>query len=380
VKLRIIKILSILLSGLHLSADNMGELKKFGNIKDEVEGLIGDSIDLVKKIIEEGTSFVDLGELPEFSKIMNGYDNIPTEAVGKLTEFIDKFTKSAADQAKSANVSLSPKDLAGALNCLCPLFDKIADSFAVFKPGSPASNQLSAQIIEKAGITKVFAPATESVEHLPVDDQYESKAKETVKPGQPETGLVYVRTVQSLVGKAAAKQTDVKSMSDAEKASLAEAISCMVSPMLASKKELYTKLINVIPFDLGAILESVNSDSLMSAPGGALQGIGIEFPEELKQSMARADGEVKRIRGYFDKKSFEPREDTMYFVYNAHNLALKKMYGPVANYLDEQTGYLEYMKAKGFNNETSLAENQYKQGSSEPKSNVMPAKELPVAT
>jgi hypothetical protein len=56
------------------------------------------------------------------------------------------------------------------------------------------------------------------------------------------------------------------------------------------------------------------------------------------------------------------------------------MWGPVANYLDEQTGYLDYMKAKGFSNETSLAENQYKQGSAEPKSNVMPAKELPAAT
>jgi hypothetical protein len=96
--------------------------------------------------------------------------------------------------------------------------------------------------------------------------------------------------------------------------------------------------------------------------------------------MARADGEIKRIQGYFDKKSFDPPEDTMYFTFNAHNLALKKMYGPIANCLDQQTGYFEYMQAKGFNNEYTIADNNYKQGSSEPKTNVLPAKELRAAT
>jgi len=379
VKLRIIQILSILLSGLHLSASDTGELDKFGKIKDEVEGLAGDVVDLVKKIIEEGTSFVDLGDIPEFSNVVNGYDQIPSEAVGRLKEFIDSFTRSAADQAKSANVSLSPKDLAGALNCLCPLFDKIADSIAVFKPGSPAANALSAQIIEKAGVTKVFPPAGGSMEHLPVDDEYENKARQATKPGQPETGTVYVRTVQSLLTKAAANQNDVDAMSEKEKASLAEAISCLVSPMLASKKELYAKLLNLIPFDLTKMMDNISADKLMSIPGGALQVLNIEFPAELKTSMARADGEIKRIQGYFDKKSFDPPEDTMYFVFNAHNLTLKKMYGPIANCLDQQTGYLEYMQAKGFNNEFSITDNNYKQGSGEPKTNVMPAKELPAA-
>lgn len=380
IKLRVIQVLAILLSGLHLSADNLDELKKFDKIRDEVEGLVKDAIDLVKKIIDEGSSFVDLGAIPEFSKIMNGYDHIPSEASSRLSQFIDKFTKSAKDQAKNANVSLSPKDLAGALTCLCPLFDHIADSLAIFKPGSPASNQLSAQIINKAGITKVFTPATESVTHLPVDDQYESKAKQGAEPGQPETGLAYVKTVQSLIGSATKKTNDVSQMGDEEKAYLAEAISCMVSPMLASKKELYTKLLNLIPFDLAKLMENISADKLMSIPGGMLDKLNIQFPGELTQSMARADGEVKRIQGYFDKKSFSPPEDTMYFVFNAHNLALKKMYGPVANALDEQTGYADYMKARGFTNETSLAETSYKQGSSEPKQNVMPAKELPAAT
>jgi hypothetical protein len=190
-----------------------------------------------------------------------------------------------------------------------------------------------------------------------------------------------VKTVQSLIGRATAKgKTDVSQMDDTEKAYVAEAISCMVSPMLASKRELYTKLLNIIPFDLSKLMDNISADKLMSIPGGALNKLNIQFPEELTTSMGRADGEVKRIQGYFDKKSFSPPEDTMYFVFNAHNLALKKMYGPVANALDEQTGYAEYMKAKGYTNETNLAETSYKEGNSEPKQNVMPAKELPTAS
>ncbi len=380
VKLRIIEILSILLSGLHLSADNMGELDKFKQIKDGVVNLVEDVIDLIKKVINEGTSFVDLGDLPEFSKIMDGYDRIPTEAVNRLQQFIDRFTKSAADQAKSADISLSPKDLAGALNCLCPVFDAVAGSLSIFKPGTPTGEQLSAQIIEQAGITKVFALAGSATEHIAVDAAYESKA--TSNPDKPEQGRAFIKTVQGQIDRAAAKTSDVSAMSSAEKAQVASAVSSIVQPMLASKRKLYAKLLEMIPFDINKFMEGLTADKLMAIPGGMLEKLNIGFPEELKQSIANADAEVKRIRGYFDRNNFELPEgaDTLYFIYNSHNLTLKKMYGPVSNCLDQQTGYLDFMRSKGFENEVTLDENKYKQGSGGNTPNVMPAKEVPVAS
>jgi hypothetical protein len=165
-------------------------------------------------------------------------------------------------------------------------------------------------------------------------------------------------------------------MNSEQKILLAEGISCMVQPMLVSKQKLYQKLLGLIPMDINKLTESISADKLMSIPGGLLQQLNMAFPEDLKKSMAGTDGEIKRITGYFDKNNFDTQEDSLYFVYNSHNLVLKKMYGPIANCLDKQTGYVTYMKSKGFDNEYSLADNTYKQGAKEQKTNVMPAEEM----
>jgi hypothetical protein len=379
IKMHVVQVLSILLSGLHLSGGDTSELKKFGKIKDEIEGMITDTVDLIKKVIDEGTSFVKLPDIPEFGKIADGYGDIPGQAVAKLQQFIEKFTDSAADQAKSANISLGPKDLAGALTCLCPVFDKIADSLSIFKYESKSGQELAMQIIDQAGVTKVFAPSDEAGEMLPVDDAYINKAAQAAAEGKPEQAASFVSSVRSMLSKAAKKNTDISAMSNEEKILVAQALSAMVQPMLPSKKKLFKKLLNLIPFDINKMTEAYSLDKLMAIPGGSLAGLGIDFPDELKQSIARADAEITRVKSYLDKSNFEMPEDSLYFIYNSHNLVLKKMYGPVANCIDKQTGYVDYMKSKGFDNAVTLTDNSYSQGTQEPKSNVLPAKELPAA-
>ncbi len=380
VKLRIIQVLSIVLSGLNLSIGDTSQLNKFDKIKNEITGMIDDVVGLVKKIISEGAAFVKLGDLPEFSKVTNGYGDIPNEAKGRLTKGIDDIMDKAGKQAKSANISLGPADLAGLLNCLCPLFDKVTASMSVFKYESKTGVDLAKQIIDQAWVSKVYAPLGSGGSTLQVDEEYSKKASQSTSDGKPDKSEMFIRTVQGMLSKASEKETDINSMSDEQKILVAEAIGCMVQPMLASKKKIYQKLLSLIPFDLNKMTQDYTADKLMGIPGGALQKIGIAFPEDLNKSVAGTDGEIKRITGYFDKNNFDTQEDSLYFIYNSHNLILKKMYGPIANCVDRQTGYFDYMKSKGYDNECTISENSYKQGSKETKSNVMPAQELPAAT
>lgn len=377
VKLRVIQVLSILLSGLHLSGNDTSELDKFGKIKDEIQGLVEDMIDLVKQVVEEGTCFVKLGDIPEFSKIANGYGNIPSEAGQQFEKFLKKLTDDIGKMAKSANVSLSPKDLAGVLNCLCPLFDKLADSISIFKYNSPASEALSLQILDQAKLSKAFALKTDNYTELAVDEKYAQKTDAAAKEKKPVDGAAFIKTAQSLINKSCDTQQEVNSMSKEQKIALAEVISCLVQPMLPTKKAIYAKLLNMLPFSIDKIKE-YTADKMMAIPGGLLQKLNIDFPDELKASIARLDKEIERVERFFDKKEFGAEDDTLYFIFNQHNLVLKKMYGPVANYIDTQTGYAQYMTARGYENSVTLNEHKYTEGKTEPKENVMPAKELPV--
>ena len=376
VKLRLVEILAIILSGLSISAGDQSQLDKFGKIKDGATGMVEDVLGIVKKIIAEGAGFAKLGDLPEFSKITNGYGDIPNKVSDRLGKFFDDFLNKAKSQAKSANMSLGPADLAGVLTCLCPLFDTISDSMSIFKYESKTSADLARQIIETAGIKKVYAPAEGEGTLLPVDEKFADKVVQSAGTDKPDKSIAYIKTIQALIRKASDGQPDVDAMNSDQKVMLADAISCMAQPMLASKGKLYHKLLELIPMDLTKLTESISADKLMAIPGGLLQKLNIAFPEELKTSMGKTDGEVKRITRYFDKNNFDTQEDSMYFIYNSHNLMLKKMYGPIANCLDSQTGYKSYMKAKGFDNEVSLADNKYKQGAKEEKQNVMPAEEV----
>jgi hypothetical protein len=360
VKMRIVNILSIVLSGMHLSGSDTSELKKLGKVKDEAEALVKDVVDLIKKLIDEGTSFVKLGDLPEFGKMVEGYDRIPGQAADRISKAISELTDSLGKQAKSGNVAVSPQSLAGLLNCLCPLFDSLSQSMSIFKYGSPTSNDLSRQMVDATGAKAVFAPVSEGLISLDVDPEYTKKTIAAVAEGKPQMAAGLVRKVQELLAKAATRQTDVSQMNEEERTALAEAISVMVQPMLPTKKDFYDRLINAVPFDLSEIIKEYTANNLMAIPGGGLSKVGVDFPAELKSSLARTDGEISRVRGFFQKTEYTLPEDSLYFIYNQHNLTLKKMWGPVAACIDRQTGYMDFKRSLGFDAQVTADALSYK--------------------
>lgn len=380
VKMRLIKILAIVLGGLHISAgpDALKDLDKIDEVKDEITGLIDDILGFIKKLIGEGTSFVKLDEIPDFKNISSGYDAIPNKCTDELKSTIEEIKNKAVDGAKHANLSLGPSDLASVLNCLCPLFDAISSSLGVLKPNTKGGEDLAQQIIDEAGIKKIFAPATSATTYLNIDKEFLDKSIEAAKNNNPDMSVVLISKVHELITKATETTNEVKEMDAVHKQYLADAISCLTLPMLPTKKDFYAKLVQLIPFNLQKITEDYTAGNLMGKAADPLGKIGIKFPDKLNKSVENADAEMNRIKGYFDKNNFKMADkiDSLYLIYNSHNLALKKGFGNIHKCIDEQTGYLNYMKAKGYDNECTLDENNYKQGSKTEKENAIPTTEV----
>ena len=348
VKLRLVKVLAIALGGLQISVgpDALKDLDKIDQVKDEIKGMIDDMVGFMQKLVSEGTSFVKLPDIPDFKKISDDYGDIPGRSVTELTQAIDDIKNKAIDGAKHTSLSLGPSDLAGIFNALCPLFDAVSQSFGVLKPDTKGGEDLATQIIDSAGIKKVFAPSADKPTYLPLDKDYIAKAVEAAKKNEPDMAGSIVLKVQEHITKATENTNDVKQMSAEEKMHVAQAIACLSLPMLPTKKDFYAKLINLLPFDLNKLTEDMKADKLMGAAGKPLEAIGIKFTDKLNQSVANTDAEMSRVKGYFDKNNFKlaDKKDALYLIYNSHNLTLKKVPDELKKYLDEQTGYATMSK------------------------------------
>jgi hypothetical protein len=389
VKLRIIKAMSIILSGLNISANDTSQLDKFSQIKDELVGLVKDMIDFVKTLIDEGTSYIKLPDLPDFGQLSNGFDGIADQVKKEFDDFLNKEDPAKPEEdgllvklkkgAKNTNLSVGPSDLAMVLNCLCPLFDQITKSLSVLKVGAKDAEQIALQVIDKAGIKKVFNADKMSPATIITDLPYVQAMQEAAKQGNPDTASALVQKVQGLLKKASAKTQDIQQMSSAEKMMVAEAITSMTIPMLPSKIGFYKKLLEVIPFNLAELTQDYTMGKLGGMASEQTSKIGISFPDKLTASMAAADAEVKRIKMYFDKNAFSLAENrnSMYLIYNAHNLTLKQVHGELKKCIDTQTGYMSWMYHKGYDYTGTY---EYVQGTQPVKENAIPVNEIEPTT
>ena len=87
----------------------------------------------------------------------------------------------------------------------------------------------------------------------------------------PDLAGGLISKVHELITKATEKTNEVKDMDAEHKQHLAEAISCLTLPMLPTKKDFYTKLVNLIPFDLEKLTKEYTGGNLMGAAGSPLE-------------------------------------------------------------------------------------------------------------
>ncbi|HTN45471.1 MAG TPA: hypothetical protein VL098_03930 [Flavipsychrobacter sp.] len=378
IKMHMVQALAVLLKGVHLGNTGSGQSPSqlFNGIKDEVEGLISDVVGSAKQLIGEGMGLIKPGDLPEFANMLNGYDRLPSMVVNELKQFFEDFKKLLEQRAKqvtSGSTNLGLSDLSGFLNCLCPLFDTLTNSMRLFSYGEETAAALSQQIIEGCEITTVYAPSKESARWLDVDADMIAGAAQAAANDQPDLAPVLANQINGLLTEATRRTNTVSEMNEAEKAKIAQAIYLVMTPMLPSKIDFYKKLIQAIPFNLGQLLEAINGNEYLSKITGPLGKIGIQTPERLQASVNAFDAEFKRIAGYVNKNNYKTQEkaDSLYLIYNSHNLMLSKCWGDVWHCIDEQTGILAYKESQGFRNTYNTNENRYeRQGDTEIANNV----------
>lgn len=393
--LHLVKALSYVLGDheMGIGKDNSKVKDAFDKAKEEITSMLDETIGLVKKLIDEAPGMVKLDDIPEFANVVKGYDAVPGKAADRMSRFVKEDLEKMID---GFGVSTNKLPIERFFNCLVPLFNALTDSLNVFQPKTPASEALSKQILEKAEIKKVYAPADIAVQPLDVDEAYIKILQQKAAEKKPEQAAVLVGDTNKHIRSGTTKQQQDVGQLDAEsKVALAAAIGCMTLPMLPGKKALYAKLLSYIPLSgvnqfLGKLTGEKAAAPLKSLVGKIRDGFDFDRTDDsdpdkigLGTAITRFDGAFSRVKGYLDSKQF-PIDDTLnslYFIYNSHNLVLKQMHPTVRQLIDQQTGLDAFMKGRGY--EFDLAGNNWVRKTAQEKENVKPVqpleKEEPVA-
>lgn len=412
IKAQLVATLGRLLSikGFGTDHDNEGNINKLTQCKDDIRGLVEECINAVKAIMDAFPGLVKPPDLPRFDQMLNGFDSVPGKSVKRLEKFIDELKK----VREGTSLDTSRIGLGKLFNFLCPLVDQLTGILKLFAFGSETSNQLFNKIMEKAEVKKVLQPASLATKTLPVDPYIEKaaemaeKAKEQERAAQerqagndashmvPKSADIYqydqattmISTCKSNIA-LATKGGDLEineSLSAEAKAKIGTAIAAMLLPMMPSKKKFYGTLLSYIPLDgITGFLKKLTADAAMAPLKNVLGNVkaGFDFDEGtdeepgLKKSLRNFDKELDRIKGFLNKNDYPVHKDanSLYFIYNAHNLMLKKPYGFILNTIDKETGYFDYMQNAGYTNVCNLEKNEY-QGGGTVNGNIQPAKVL----
>ncbi|MBC7829320.1 MAG: hypothetical protein H7122_16345 [Chitinophagaceae bacterium] len=382
--LHLIQALSYVLGNheMGIGKDNEKVLDAFEKAKGEITGMIEDIIGLVKKLASEAPGMIDMSNLPKFGEMLQGYDAIPGEAGQRITHFIEDDLKKVRS---GFGLSTDKLPIENFFNCLVPLFNKLTASFKLFNFDTPATNAMLDQLFDKAGVKKVYAPASISMQTIEVDDNYTKILQEKLKEKKPEMGGVMVAQAKNHITEATKTGgSEISKLSIEQKSALGAAITSMALPMLATKKALYTKLLDYLPLSgingfLGKLTGEKGAEPLKDLVGNIRSGFDFDKTDDkdenkigLKTAIARFDKEFNRVKGYLNSKNFPIDEqlNSLYFIYNSHNLMLKEMNAEIRQSIDTQTGVMQYKLDHGY--DYDRIQNEYvKKGESE-KKNVKP--------
>lgn len=410
IKTQLVAVLGRLLSidGFGTGHDNEGNIDKIKKCKDDVQSLISECVEACKTVLNAFPGLIEPPDLPNFDQMLKGFDTIPDKSVKRLEQFVDELKK----VREGTSLDTSRISLAKLFNFLCPLVDQLTTTLKLFTMNDETSNQLLDKIIEKAQINHVLQPMQRPRKNLPIDPYIskviemaeEAKQKQETankKDDAPESisrtkeqmfydqANVMIQTCTShLIEATKSGDLNLKdsSLTSEVKLKIAEAITAMLLPMLPSKKKFYAILLQYIPTGgMNTFLSKITGDAAFKPLQnlmGKIKG-GFDFDEGsdeapgLKRSLRNFDIELSKIKGFLNKNNYPIHKDanSLYFIYNGHNILLKKPYGEIMYTIDKETGYLDYMRSMGYTNFYNLEKNEY-QGSGTQKDNMQPTKVL----
>lgn len=404
IKTRLVAALGNLLSidGFGTGKDNAGHIDKLKQSKDEVEGLVQECISAVKTLVNAVPGLVKPGDLPKFDQMLQGFDAVPGQSVNRLERFLDEIKNAA----KGTSLDTGRIKKEKIMNFLCPLVDKLTEMLRLFAVGSETSNAAFDKLMEQTKVKKILAPREVGTDWLGVDaylkkvaemaddaGKQEAEAKKQGNGPTPQTvaQIQYDQSV-SMIRKCREQIADVtkesdldleaSTLSDKDKAEVAAAIAALLLPMMPSKKKFYAQVLEYLPLNgVNGFLSKLTGDAafapLQQLTGKILGDFDEGTPDDpgLKTSIKNFDTELQRVKGFLNRNNYPVHKDvnSLYFIYNSHNLILKKAYGPVLNVIDSETGYLDYMESMGNTHFFNLEQNEYRPAGAGPSQQVAPA-------
>lgn len=400
------RLLSI--SSFGTGSDNKGNIDKITQVKDDASYLMSSLIEGIKSILNALPGLWDFNGIPDLKKLKDGLDaGLIKKGITRLGEAKDQLSK----MVDSTGIDTAHANLGVLLNFLCPIVQQLTKMLQTLKPATETSQQLFDKLIDKSGVEKILSPGNLSFTSLPADPYIEKiteMAKEAAKSeeeqkkeasGEKEKTqeqIYYDQSVSMINAcknniKALTQKNDLKvkgsSLTDKEKEKIGEIFAALLLPMMPSKKKFFGAILHFIPTSVNAFLASISGDAAMAPINSLLAKVPVKF--EIDYTPGDGKGkepglgfciqeffkEVDRIKGYLNKNNFPIHKDanSLYFIYNSHNILLKKPWGDVMNTIDKETGYYDAMVAQGYNNIVNLKENKYEGGGAQ-KDNVQPAK------
>ena len=394
-------------------SDNEGNINKITQCKDDISNLVTDCKDACLAVFNAVPGLVDPGKLPEFKKLSDGFGQVPDLCVNRLKVFADEFQKAKEGTSLDTNrIGLNK-----IFNVFCPLVDQLTKMLQVFTYDEATQEQAMDKILDKSGVKKILAPGKSAATNIPADPyiekviamalEAEQKAKEQKETSaddekqsddtadtsaKPEEQVLYDQSIQmintaknNLIAVTEKGDLDISKASAEEKKKVCEAIVAMLLPMMPSKKKFYGKLLEYLPLGgFNSFVSGLTADAAAAPLRNLVSRFVGDFDEGtpenpgLKTSIKNLDTELKRIKGFFNKNNYPVHKDanSLYFIYNSHNLILKKPYGQILNTIDRETGYLDTMGSMGFSNTYDVQENRYS-GKGEQKGNEQPVIMMP---
>lgn len=410
IKKQMVATLSRLLSidGFGTGRDNERNIDKVKQCKDDIKSLVEECINAGKALIGAFPEIIQPPDLPKFNQMVNGFDSIPDSCAQRLEKFAEELKKARS----GTSLDTERIGIEKIFNCLCPFVDQLTSALRLFSFREETAMQLFYKVMEKAKVKKVLAPADTSIRNLPVDPYIEKlieSAKSTKRVegeigfdtknevGKSQDGSKSDNVIDQAInmiqnarknlnqatinGDIDLKQNEVSTETIQIIGSI---IISLLLPMMPSKKKIYATVLQYIPTDgLGEFLKKIMSDAAFKPVKSLLANIkdGFDFDEGtedepgLKKSLRQFDEELSRVKGFFDKNNYPIHKDanSLYFIYNSHNLILKKPYGEIMNTIEKEIGYFDYMRSIGYDNYYNLDESEYRGGGKQ-KGNVQPAK------
>lgn len=359
--------------------------------EDALSACIKSLLNVKDPILEDLQAMLDTKSLKQFEEAFRGFEQIPqataaafiSDVTKKASEIANRAAKKASDevtyqaqrvideninshtgggssaQRKKEEKIFEVKDLAILFHCLHVPLQTILLALRKIGANTPAGDEVAIALIKRTGVTEFYMPHAPGGSNIDISrqDPYNKKMIERYQNEEKiDKVKQFINTISdNLVTVASQKVTnlaaDLSKDKKAHEAQIkaADMLSTLIRPMLTSKERVMGEILSWLKEkDLTKLLD----DDFFSKIG--LKPLELfsngDFKNELKwyeDDIKLIEGELNRLKDFFNRIHYDLMDDTLYFIYNSHNLVIQHPALELLNTMDKNMGIYEHKLSKG---------------------------------